>query len=170
MMRVLYVAGFLMLPLISACALLRDNAAAPVVADTPVMTPSSPSKSPRPSEQAKLEPSEEGKAPAKEKPIAKLKLPQTGEASWYGPKFDGKVTASGDVFDKTEMTAAHGSLPFGTKVKVTNLANGKSVEVEIIDRGPFKENRIIDVSQAAAHALDMKEKGTTKVRLELADK
>ena len=169
MMRALAVAVFLMLPLVSACALLRDNAAAPAVADTPVATPSSPAKSP-PSEQTKLEPSDEAKAPAKEKPIAKPKLPQTGEASWYGPKLDGKVTASGGVFDKTEMTAAHASLPFGTKVKVINLANGKSVEVEIIDRGPFKENRIIDVSEAAAHALDMKEKGTTKVRLELADK
>src|SRR5262249_54325474 len=132
--------------------------------------PAAPSKTPGTGEQAKLEPSDQGKAPAQEKPTPKLKLPQTGEASWYGPKFDGKLTASGNVFDKTEMTAAHASLPFGTRVRVTNLANGKSVEVEIIDRGPFKENRIIDVSQAAAHALEMKEKGVTKVRLELADK
>ena len=167
MIRNLLVMIFL-LPLISACALLRDKEAAPVTADTPgTAAPSEPSA---PGSQAKVEGEGQAKAPATEKPRAKIKLPQTGEASWYGPKFHGKVTASGDVFDKSEMTAAHASLPFGTRVKVTNVANGKSVEVEIIDRGPFKENRIIDVSQAAAHALDMKEKGTTKVRIEPADK
>jgi rare lipoprotein A len=93
-------------------------------------------------------------------------LPQTGQASWYGPKFHGKTTANGETFDQNELTAAHASLPFGSKVKVTNLSNGKSVEVEITDRGPFAKNRIIDLSHAAAKALDMKDSGTTKVRLE----
>jgi len=99
--------------------------------------------------------------------VDKTNLPQTGEASWYGGKFDGKKTASGDTFDQNDYTAAHRTLPFGTKVKVTNLENGKSVDVEITDRGPFaKQNRIIDLSHAAARALDMKENGTAKVRVE----
>jgi rare lipoprotein A len=93
-------------------------------------------------------------------------LPQTGEASWYGGNFDGKKTASGDTFDQNDYTAAHRSLPFGTKVKVTNLDNGKSVNVEITDRGPFAGNRIIDLSHAAAKALEFKENGTARVRVE----
>jgi rare lipoprotein A len=96
------------------------------------------------------------------------KLPQTGEASWYGAQHQGKQTASGKIFDQARLTAAHRSLPFGSKIKVTNLANGKSVEVEITDRGPVAENRIIDLSQAAAKALEMLESGTTTVRLELS--
>ena len=103
---------------------------------------------------------------AKENPAVPAKLPQTGEASWYGPKFHGKTTASGETYDQEALTAAHASLPLGSKVRVTNLSNGKSVEVEITDRGPFAENRIIDVSRAAAKALEMKDSGTTKVRLE----
>ena len=102
----------------------------------------------------------------KENSTTAVKFPQTGEASWYGPKFHGKTTASGEHFDQQALTAAHASLPFGSKVKVTNLSNGRSVEVEINDRGPFAANRIIDVSYAAARALDMKEKGTTTVRVE----
>jgi rare lipoprotein A len=105
--------------------------------------------------------SEQGTSP-------QVKLPQTGQASWYGPEHQGKPTASGQLFDQARFTAAHRTLPFGTKVKVTNLDNGKSVEVEINDRGPYAENRIIDLSQAAAKALDMTETGTAKVRLELA--
>jgi rare lipoprotein A len=106
--------------------------------------------------------------PAKTVPAVELKLPQTGEASWYGAAHQGKLTASGQKFDQARLTAAHRSLPFGTKIKVTNLGNGKTVEVEINDRGPFVENRIIDLSHAAAKALEMKESGTATVRLELA--
>jgi len=105
---------------------------------------------------------------AKTSPSPEVKLPQTGEASWYGPDHQGKQTASGQKFDEARFTAAHRTLPFGTKVKVTNLRNGKSVEVEINDRGPYAENRIIDLSQAAAKALDITESGTAPVRLELA--
>ena len=108
------------------------------------------------------------KPTTKTSPAAQTKLPQTGEASWYGAQHQGKQTASGKTFDQARLTAAHRSLPFGSKIKVTNLANGKSVEVEIADRGPFAENRIIDLSQAAAKALEMLESGTTTVRLELS--
>ena len=104
---------------------------------------------------------------AKKSPPVQATLPQTGQASWYGAQHQGKQTASGTIYDQAGLTAAHPSLPFGSRVKVTNLANGKSVEVEITDRGPFAENRIIDLSQAAAKALDMIDSGTATVRLEL---
>jgi rare lipoprotein A len=116
----------------------------------------------RPPDQAPAPPS------TKQKSAAPALLPQTGLASWYGAQHQGKQTASGTIFDQAALTAAHRSLPFGSKVKVTNLANGKSVEVEITDRGPFAENRIIDLSQAAAKALEMMESGTATVRIEQA--
>ena len=109
-----------------------------------------------------------GELTTKTTPAVQTKLPQTGQASWYGAQHQGKQTASGKIFDQARLTAAHRSLPFGSKIKVTNLANGKSVEVEITDRGPVAENRIIDLSQAAAKALEMLESGTTTVRLELS--
>lgn len=105
-------------------------------------------------------------------PIARIPAPsqptmmETGLASWYGPKFHGKLTASGEVFNQEKFTAAHPTLPWGSRVKVTNLDNGKSVEVRINDRGPFGRGRIIDVSRAAARALGMVGRGVTTVRLE----
>jgi len=90
----------------------------------------------------------------------------TGVASWYGPGFSGKKTATGEIFDETKMTAAHKTLPLGTKAKVTNVNNGKSVEVEINDRGPYAEGRIIDLSQAAAAALGIVDRGIATVRVE----
>lgn len=156
----------LAVPLLHGCAVLERTAESSAATDT---TPSSPSVALKPSTEAQplLSPSPPAKLPAKEKPSAQTKWPQTGQASWYGPRFQGKTTASGGTFDQEGFTAAHASLPFGSKVKVTNLANGKSVEVEINDRGPFIENRIIDVSRAAAKALEMKKSGTTTVRVEL---
>ena len=90
-----------------------------------------------------------------------------GFASWYGGKFHGRLTSSGEVFDTNTMTAAHRTLPFGTMVKVTNLDNGKSAIVKINDRGPFVEGRIIDLSQAAAEQIDMLGQGVAKVSLEI---
>ena len=92
---------------------------------------------------------------------------QRGEASWYGPGLHGKRTASGDKFDQMELTAAHQTFPLGSKVKVTNLTNGKTAEVEITDRGPFAQGRIIDVSKAAAEKLGMIAAGTVPVEVEL---
>jgi rare lipoprotein A len=88
-----------------------------------------------------------------------------GNASWYGPGFDGRLTANGETFDQQEMTAAHPHLEFGTKVKVTNLQNGRSVVVRINDRGPFIRDRIIDLSAAAARSLNMLSSGVAPVRL-----
>ena len=90
-----------------------------------------------------------------------------GRASWYGGKFQGRLTASGEVFDTTRLTAAHKTLPFGTIVEVTNLDNGRTVQVRINDRGPFVEGRIIDLSRAAADALDMAGQGVARVSLRI---
>ena len=92
---------------------------------------------------------------------------QSGKASWYGPGFHGKPTASGEVFDQALMTAAHNTLPLGSKAKVINLANGNSVEVKINDRGPFADGRIIDLSRAAAGALGILASGVAQVRVEI---
>jgi rare lipoprotein A len=95
-----------------------------------------------------------------------------GISIWYGDKWHGIKTASGEIFDENEMTAAHRSLPFGTRVRVTNLANDRRVIVRITDRGPFGKDRrrIIDVSKAAARELGFFERGSTRVQLEvLAD-
>ena len=97
---------------------------------------------------------------------AKTPTVHVGDASWYGPGFRGKTTASGEVFDETKMTAAHKTLPLGTKARVTNLKDGKSVQVEINDRGPYAEGRIIDLSPAAAKALGIIDRGVIKVRVE----
>ena len=96
---------------------------------------------------------------------------RTGLASYYGPGFEGKQTASGIPFDKTAMVAAHPTYPFGTVVRVTNLANKRTVDVRVVDRGPARGPRsqgvLIDVSQGAAADLDFIRQGRTKVRLEV---
>lgn len=96
----------------------------------------------------------------------KVRLVTTGRASWYGPGFRGRKTASGEIFDDSKFTAAHKTLPLGTIAKVTNLSNGKSVRVEINDRGPYVDGRIIDLSHAAAHALGMVDRGVAHVEIE----
>lgn len=93
-----------------------------------------------------------------------------GQASWYGPGFHGKKTASGEIFDQRRLTAAHKTLPLGTIAKVTNLENGNTVEVEINDRGPYVGERVIDVSRAAAKALGFIDSGITLVRIEPLDR
>lgn len=105
-------------------------------------------------------------------PVAKtIKLAQAankgGKASWYGPGFHGKRTANGERFNQNDLTAAHRHLPFGTKVKVTNLHNGRSVVVRINDRGPFSRGRVIDLSKAAARLIGVFQSGTAPVLLEV---
>lgn len=89
-----------------------------------------------------------------------------GTASWYGPKFHGRRTANGEIFDMDLLTAAHPTLPMPIRAKVTNLENGKSVIVRINDRGPFAKNREIDMSRRAAEVLGFKQQGTAKVRVQ----
>ena len=91
---------------------------------------------------------------------------RTGEASWYGARYQGRTTASGQPFDRNAMTAAHRKLPFGTLVRVTNLANQRTVFVRINDRGPYARGRIIDLSERAAELLGFTRRGTARVRVE----
>jgi len=93
-------------------------------------------------------------------------IEQTGEASSYGQGFHGKTTANGEKFDKNNLTAAHPTLPLGTKATVTNLDNGLSVDVRINDRGPYVKGRDIDVSEGAAKELDMTKSGIAPVKIE----
>ncbi|MCL2139801.1 MAG: septal ring lytic transglycosylase RlpA family protein, partial [Treponema sp.] len=94
-------------------------------------------------------------------------LAQEGLASWYGPGFEGRPTASGELFDSSQFTAAHPSLPFGTFLLVTNKDNNRQVAVRVNDRGPFVPERIIDVSRAAAEQLDMTSRGVAYVSIEV---
>ncbi|MDX9800888.1 MAG: septal ring lytic transglycosylase RlpA family protein [Spirochaetia bacterium] len=98
-----------------------------------------------------------------------LSAGQSGYASWYGGKFHGRKTANGEVFDTYKYTAAHKTLPFDTVLKVINLDNGKSTIVRINDRGPFIENRIIDLSFAAAREIGMIESGVARVSIEIVE-
>lgn len=113
---------------------------------------------------------ESGKKPQKEQEKGWFhKRPdceQVGTASWYGPGFHGKETASGETFDQNELTAAHRNLPLGTEVEVTNLETGEKVEVEITDRGPYAGKRSIDLSRKAGREVGLKEEGTAKVKIE----
>lgn len=90
--------------------------------------------------------------------------------SWYGPGFHGHQTASGERFDQNDLTAAHRSLPFGTRVLVTNLANGRSVTVRVNDRGPHHRGRSLDLSRAAARRLGIEHRGTARVRMRVLDR
>jgi rare lipoprotein A len=92
---------------------------------------------------------------------------ETGVASWYGHPYHGRPAADGEIYDMETMVAAHRTLPFGTRVRVVDLDNGKTVEVRIIDRGPFVAGRIIDLSHAAAEAIGMVEPGLARVRLDI---
>ena len=105
--------------------------------------------------------------PAQTASAAPIGYTETGLASWYGPKFHGRRTASGEVFDMHAFTAAHRSLPFGSLVRVTRLDTCAEVVVRINDRGPFTKERILDLSYAAALKLDLVRAGTARVRIEV---
>lgn len=92
---------------------------------------------------------------------------EVGIASWYGPGFDGRHTANGEIYDMNGISAAHKTLPFGTIVQVVDLETGKSVIVRINDRGPFIKGRIIDLSKGAAEKLGIIDKGITRVGLRI---
>jgi len=95
---------------------------------------------------------------------------QLGVASWYGPGFHGNRTANGEIYDQYELTAAHRTLPLGTRAMVTNMKNGRAVEVRINDRGPFVDGRVIDLSYAAARSIGMIGPGTAPVKVEVLGK
>ena len=102
-----------------------------------------------------------------EKPAANT---STMDASFYGKQFAGKKTASGDIYQPEKMTAAHRTLPFGTILRISNPATGKSVEVRVNDRGPFVKGRELDLSNAAANALGLEDDGVSKVSVEILER
>lgn len=103
-------------------------------------------------------------------PAEDFSYDETGIASWYGPQFDGKMTANGEVFDQWQVSAAHKTLPLPSIVRVTNLENGRSLVVRVNDRGPYARGRIIDMSRRSAQMLGFEGKGTAKVRVEILAK
>jgi rare lipoprotein A len=105
-------------------------------------------------------------APAPPSPPEPRRYQDEGNASWYGAKHHGEKTASGAAFDKNALTAAHRTLPFDTRLRVTNLENGRTVEVVVNDRGPYVDGRLIDLSEAAARKLGFTEDGVVRVRIE----
>lgn len=105
-------------------------------------------------------------APTEAPSDVEQKLPE-GEASYYGDELAGRPTASGERFDPARMTAAHRTLPMGTRLRITNVRNGESVVVRVNDRGPFSGNRALDLSYAAARQIGMIRTGTARVRIEI---
>ena len=135
-----------------------------LAADAP-LTPATPAATP-----AGTQAATPAAAPPRDKMPARdneLGIELEGIASWYGGKFQGRLTANGEIFDTNQLTAAHRTLPFGTLVRVHNPADGSSVVVRINDRGPFVDNRIIDLSRAGADAIGMTAHGIAPVRLEI---
>jgi rare lipoprotein A len=131
-----------------------------------------PAKSEDGSEPAANGPRRSGPVPARKRDIpapnpAMAAYTEQGNASWYGIPFDGRRASNGEIYDMRKLTAAHRTLPFDTVVRVTNLSNGKSTVVRITDRGPFVDNRIIDLSMAAAGEIDSIGAGVVPVRLEI---
>jgi rare lipoprotein A len=124
----------------------------PVPAPPPLRQPSAPSAS---------------QPPTRSAPFVPGIYVEQGVASWYGVPFDGRRAADGEIFDMNTLVAAHRTLPFGSILRVTNLNNGRDVEVRVIDRGPFVGDRILDLARAAAVSLDMIGTGTAPVRIEL---
>jgi rare lipoprotein A len=116
---------------------------------------------------APINPQATQKLPAAKSTILAQTANKGGRASWYGPGFHGKRTANGERFNQNDLTAAHRHLPFGTKVKVTNVHNGRSVVVRINDRGPFSRGRVIDLSKAAARLIGVFQSGSAPVLLEV---
>jgi rare lipoprotein A len=106
-------------------------------------------------------------APVPAQTPAKIGATETGIASWYGEPYNGRRSASGEIFDMEKLTAAHRTLPFQTWVEVTDLDNGNKVSVRIIDRGPFVKGRVIDLSLAAARKIEMVGPGTARVKLKV---
>src|SRR4051812_47794453 len=151
------------LALLSGCAHKRKSGRAPAPPPAPTHTP--PANS-RPVDTAGSKPVPPPPPPAPAAPKESL-YTETGVASWYGHPYHGRIAANGERYDMEELTAAHRTLPFDTWVRVVNLLNDKAVDVRITDRGPFVDGRIIDLSRAAARAIDVIGPGTAKVRVEV---
>lgn len=144
------IVGITLLGCIAGCSLKEEPVPLPPVPQTHEKA------TPAPAPQAKEEAA----------PAGKPETTQVGTASWYGPGFHGRETASGETFDQHALTAAHRTLPLGTEAKVTNLETGQSVQVTINDRGPYVPGRQLDLSQAAAQQIGITQQGVAKVKIE----
>ena len=155
-------AGFLT----AGCASRRTtaNVPQPPPPAQPTSTPSATAEAAKRDTSPTPPPAKHGKTPAAPAPVGYI---QEGNASWYGNEFHGRHSSNGEVYDQYKLTAAHRTLPFDTMVRVTNLSNGKSTTVRITDRGPFVENRIIDLSLGAAREIESVGPGVVPVRLEV---
>lgn len=159
--RLALVAVFLLGFLAAGCASRRTTANSPPPSSAP--SSASPTTSAAAAKGAPAPPAKHDKTPAP----APVGYTEEGNASWYGNPFHGRRASNGEVYDMYKLTAAHRTLPFETMVRVTNLNNGKSATVRITDRGPFVENRIIDLSLAAAREIDSVGPGVVPVRIEV---
>jgi rare lipoprotein A len=144
----------------------RPAAEAPPPTPTRVILPTPPEPEARPEAAAAFQPAPRKPSNLKACRPARPAYDRRGTASWYGPTLHGGTTASGEPFDMDALTAAHRTLPFGTRVRVTNLENGRAVVLTVNDRGPFADGRLIDVSRRAARELGFLENDLTKVRVE----
>ena len=163
-----------LVPAVAACALLAS--ALSIVDCAPKRPPGASPDPPQPAPvtppPATVSPPDPRSPPAPAATPARLRAAartafEEGIASWYGPGFDGRETANGEVYDQDALTAAHPSLPFGTRVRVTRVATGQHVIVRINDRGPWFDDRVIDLSRAAGTALGLMRPGIAPVRLEI---
>ena len=159
-----FLGGLLIVSCVSSvgCAAKRPVASQPPAA--PSALPESTATSANAKTGAPSTPAKHAKASPAPAPLG---FTEEGNASWYGKPFDGRRSSNGEIYDMYKLTAAHRTLPFDTLVRVTNLHNGKSTTVRITDRGPFVENRVIDLSLAAAREIESVGPGVVPVRLEV---
>jgi rare lipoprotein A len=148
---------------VAGCASRRTTASSPQPPAQPSATPESTAAAAKRDTSVSV-PAKHGKAPPAPAPVG---YTEEGNASWYGNPFHGRRASNGEVYDMYKLTAAHRTLPFETMVRVTNLTNGKSTTVRITDRGPFVDNRVIDLSLAAAREIESVGPGVVPVRLEV---
>ena len=153
--------------LLGGCAGRRPSAGAQPPPLTPAPSPSETEAGHSNAAGAEPAPALKPGTPSIKPPGAGVGYVEEGKASWYGAPFHGRRASNGEIYDMNKFTAAHRTLPFNSMVRVTNLDNGKSTVVRITDRGPFVENRIIDLSKAAAQALDAIGPGVIPVKLEV---
>ena len=156
------VASFLGVLLLAGCAARSRVATAP-----PSQPPPQPESTPAPAPKAPPSSPTVTQPPTRTTPFVPGVFVEEGTASWYGIPFHGRRAANGEIFDMNSLVAAHRTLPFGSILRVTNLNNGRDVQVRVIDRGPFVGDRILDLARAAAVSLDMIGTGTAPVRIEL---
>jgi rare lipoprotein A len=158
--------AWLIAPFFAAFLLLGCAGRRPI-ANAPPPPPSAPESVPAPAPTPPPSAQNGPQPPTRISPFVPGIFVEEGRASWYGVPFNGRRAANGEIFDMNSLVAAHRTLPFGSILRVTNLNNGREVQVRVIDRGPFVGDRVLDLARAAAVALDMIGTGTAPVRIEL---